>query len=97
MQVWVEAGTLGLLAFLAMWVAFIMIAIRTHRNLKQQMEAGETEASSYLIMLWGTLAGALALGIHAAMDFDLSLSAISLLLWTLFALLNQMGSWEGYR
>ncbi|HHW62089.1 MAG TPA: hypothetical protein GX404_09320 [Syntrophomonadaceae bacterium] len=95
MQVWVEAGTLGLLAFLAIWISFIMIAIRTHRRLIEQMEAGEAEASSHLIMLWGTFAGALALGIHAAMDFDLSLSAISMLLWTLFALVNQMGSWEG--
>lgn len=81
-QVWVEAGTIGLLAFLAIWILFFRAAYhtysraRTNRNTDQQ------------ILIGGTFTAAVALGIHAAIDFDLSLASIALVLWILFALVS---------
>lgn len=82
MQVWVEAGTLGLLAFLSIWGLMLYQLVMIYRQRK------EKDDSNNWILIWGTATAALALGAHAAIDFDLSLAAMSLLLWTLFALIN---------
>lgn len=79
MQVWVEAGTIGILAFVSMW---ILLLIASCRILKGRLEKRER------IVLWGILSTAAALGLHALIDFDLSLGALSIILWTLFALIS---------
>lgn len=81
-QVWVEAGTIGLLAFLAIWILFFRTAYQTYRRAKKD---GHTQQQ---ILIGGTVTAATALGIHAAIDFDLSLAAITLVLWILFALIS---------
>ena len=81
-QVWVEAGTIGLLAFLAIWFLLFRAAYQAYR---QAQNNGNTDQQ---IMIGGTFTAAVALGMHAAMDFDLSLSAIALVLWILWALIS---------
>jgi len=81
-QVWVEAGTIGLLAFLAIWILFFRAAYQTYRQARNN---GSTDQQ---ILIGGTFIAAVALGLHAAIDFDLSLSAIALVLWTLWALIS---------
>lgn len=81
-QVWVEAGTIGLIAFLAMWGLLILTTYRVYNQEKKQKNLNGQ------ILIWGTFTAAIALGFHAAMDFDLSLAAIALLLWILFALIS---------
>lgn len=84
MQVWVEAGTIGILAFLSMWVMLIAAVFRIYRAQKKDTP----EPRDNWILTWGTAAAALAFGLHAAIDFDLSLPAMAVLLWVLFALVN---------
>lgn len=88
-QVWVEAGTIGLLAFLAIWILFARAAYQTYRRVCNN---GNTDQQ---ILIGGTFTAAVALGIHAAIDFDLSLAAISLVLWILWALISAAESITG--
>lgn len=81
-QVWVEAGTIGLLAFLAIWILFFRAAYQTYRRARHDSD------SDHQILIGGTFTAAVALGLHAAIDFDLSLSAIALVLWILWALIS---------
>jgi len=81
-QVWVEAGTIGLLAFLAIWFLFFKAVYQTYRRARHDSD------SDHQILIGGTFTAAVALGLHAAIDFDLSLSAIALVLWILWALIS---------
>lgn len=83
LQVWVEAGTLGILAFLSMWLLALFTVGKLYM-LKYKQE----EFTSQWLLIWGTAAAALCLGMHAFIDFDLTYMAISIILWSLFALLN---------
>ena len=86
LQVWVEAGTLGLIAFLAVWILFLLAAYRLYRVYREK-ETDE-DIQDHQILIWGTVAAALACGGHAAFDFDLSIAAVFILLWALIALIN---------
>lgn len=85
LQVWVEAGTIGILAFISIWVFFLMALYRIYRARKQEDEDFTVEQQ---IMVLGSSISALALGLHAAIDFDLSMPCLAILLWILFALLR---------
>jgi tetratricopeptide (TPR) repeat protein len=76
-QVAVETGILGLLAVLGIWAAFLWAGYRAYRA---SLPDGDRRA-----LVWTMLAAAVAIGGHALIDFDLSLSALTLALWTLFA------------
>ncbi|NSW82988.1 MAG: O-antigen ligase family protein [Syntrophothermus sp.] len=77
LQVWVEAGTTGFIAFLVMWAFLAYNLWRLYRSRPPQGEWA---------MNWGVASAALAFGAHAAIDFDLSLAAMAMVLWTFFAL-----------
>ncbi|HHV76813.1 MAG TPA: hypothetical protein GXX39_05540 [Syntrophothermus lipocalidus] len=77
LQVWVEAGTVGFIAFLAMWAFLAYNLWRLFRSRPPQEEWA---------LNWGVASAALAFGAHAAIDFDLSLAAMAMVLWTFFAL-----------
>ncbi len=81
-QVWVEAGTLGFMAFISIWICIFLALFKSYRN------PPSWNLVDQWILNWGAATAALALGVHAAMDFDLSLGAMTILLWTLFALVN---------
>ncbi|HZK43155.1 MAG TPA: O-antigen ligase family protein [Syntrophomonadaceae bacterium] len=87
-QVWVEAGTIGLIAFISIWGLLIFSTYKTYRREK---EKGNLQGQ---VLIWGTFTAAIALGVHAAMDFDLSLAAIALLLWILFALISAVSYFD---
>lgn len=76
-QVAVETGVLGLLAVLGIWAAFFWTAHRAYRAAAAGVERKT--------LVWTLFAGALAVGGHALIDFDLSLSALTIALWTVFA------------
>jgi len=84
LQVWVETGTVGLLAFLAMWLILFFYVIRIYKAKRKE------EDKSHWILSWGIASGALALGAHAAIDFDLSIPAMCMVLWSLLALVNSL-------
>jgi len=89
LQVMVETGIIGLFAFLSMWVFLLLPIYRRWQSvyIEQQTEDLDDTVDKW-ILNWGITVAVLAGGAHAAIDFDLSLGAIAVLLWTLFALAN---------
>lgn len=71
MQLWVEVGIFGLLTYLGLW--FLILG----RSLKSFAFSRRNSLDISLFM------AVLALFIHSAMDFDLSLPAISIVFWVL--------------
>lgn len=91
MQVGVETGFPGLLTFLLIWIFFIAAAWRLYRQVRPdgKTDPGAGEPGAALpATAWVILSSAVALGIHSAMDFNLSLGAVALLLWALFGLIR---------
>lgn len=74
-QTLVETGILGFIPFVALWGASLYAFGRLMRRCKNPRT---------LLLAGVALVGALALGLHGAIDFDLSLSSVSLALWTLW-------------
>ncbi len=89
-QVGVEAGIIGFAAFMAMWVLLLLAIFRLYQNYRNNIRsAPDTQLiTENWVLNWGVTSAALAFGLHAAMDFDLSLMALALVLWVLFALVN---------
>jgi tetratricopeptide (TPR) repeat protein len=78
LQIWTEVGTLGFLIYLAIWVSFIVLAIK---NYKTSSIEGKT-------MNLALFVSAVGLGIHSFIDFDLALSAVALVLWVSFGIVR---------
>ncbi|MDI3317739.1 MAG: O-antigen ligase family protein [Bacillota bacterium] len=77
-QIWVEAGAVGVLAFLAVWAGLLralLRAVRATGRLQPERRALAAAVGS----------AALLLGLHSLIDFNLSLSAVSVALWALLA------------
>ncbi|WP_192902952.1 O-antigen ligase family protein [Pelotomaculum propionicicum] len=79
LQVWVEAGVFGLIAFLVPCLFLCRGLLRLYRIRTTHTAAAET---------WAIGTAAIALVLHAAIDFDLSFSSIALFLWALLALFS---------
>ncbi len=77
-QVGVETGLLGLLAVTGIWLSFIYVTYTIYRNNK------ENPVKRQLTLL--LVAAFLVIGGHALIDFDLSLSALTLVLWNMFGI-----------
>ncbi|OPX84848.1 MAG: O-Antigen ligase [Pelotomaculum sp. PtaB.Bin104] len=79
-QIMVETGLLGLLTILGIWFSFLAAAHRAYH---------ETKADPVRrLLVWVLTVAAILIGLHAVIDFDLSLSALALLLWTMFGLMR---------
>ncbi len=84
MQLWIEAGTLGLLIMLAFVGLFIIGLYRCSFRKNTDKDGDEEESrDSILAAMLGT--AVLSLLGHSIIDFDLSLSSISLMMWALIA------------
>ncbi|MBF8983781.1 O-antigen ligase family protein [Lutibacter sp. B2] len=80
-QLWIEIGTLGFLVYLSLIGNLLVDVCKTIKH-TDDMKTNMTQCT--ICIAWLTLI------IHSVMDFDLSLGAMSILLWTLFGLTNQM-------
>jgi tetratricopeptide (TPR) repeat protein len=83
-QVMVETGIIGILALLGVWASFLHLLHRLYH---------QDEAKKFLLCV--VTIPAVSLGLHAAIDFDLSLSAVALVLWTMFGLARGIGLYSG--
>jgi len=83
-QVAVEAGAVGFLAFLAIWVLLLREAVLLKDSPPSRRAWGR-----------GAAVAAAALGLHSLMDFNLSLGAVSLALWSLFGVVAAVRVWGG--
>lgn len=79
-QIMVETGLLGLLVILGIWFSFLAAAHRVYHKAKDDRVRCQ--------LSWVLTVVALSIGLHAAFDFDLSLSALALVLWTIFGLVR---------
>jgi len=81
-QVAVESGTLGLLAVAGMWLSFLYMVFRLYTGGEEKNHIAAITAAALMI------------GGHSLLDFDLSLSAIALVLWTMFGIISGMNRWQ---
>lgn len=80
-QVMVEAGAIGILVMLGIWASFLYACHRLYH--------GANNRTRFLVLTI-TIA-AVSIGLHAVIDFDLSLSALALILWAMFGLARGIG------
>jgi O-antigen ligase len=78
LQVWIEAGTIGFLT----WISIIGVLLWYLIRLKRRSERDEW------VLIWGLASAVLALLAHSVIDFDLSIPAITIVLWSLLAMIN---------
>jgi len=81
-QIMVETGIPGLLVILGIWASFLHLAHRLYHGAK--------ENTAVRFLVWTVTVAAVSIGLHAVIDFDLSLSALALVLWTMFGLARGM-------
>lgn len=81
-QLGVEAGLIGVLAFISMWVIFFFLLYKLYLFHRGRGEQGEW------VLIWGIASAAMGLGLHSSYDFDLSLPSMVILLWVLLALIS---------
>lgn len=86
LQLWVETGTVGMLALVALWLTSLITGYKVMRS--------DSDAI-IKVLTWGVLSGAIALGGHSAMDFNLSLGGIALYLWQLFGIAKSTNTVSG--
>ncbi len=77
MQVWVEIGTLGI-AVLAVTLGIYVFSIY-----KFYRKSNDVEVKNIVVGIFVTVAAILG---HSAIDFDLSLAAMAIILWTLIGM-----------
>lgn len=81
LQTWAEAGTVGLLALLSLWLLALRSGWQVYR-------VGRPEGlPEHQLLSWGLGVSALGLMTHSVVDFNLSLGAISIYLWALFGVI----------
>lgn len=80
-QIAIETGIIGLIVVAAVWIFFFLSCCRTYRR---------TSDSDSKALIAALAVGVFALGFHSSLDFDLSLSAISLVLFTFMAIARNM-------
>ncbi len=88
-QIMVETGVFGLLTILGIWVCFLYAAHKLYYETKKN--------KGNYFLVWIITVAALSMGIHAVIDFDLSLSALALVLWAMFGLLRGVGTFSPAR
>ncbi|MEW6447633.1 MAG: O-antigen ligase family protein [Bacillota bacterium] len=77
-QVGVETGLIGLALIVGIWLAFLHTSHRLYHG------AGRDDGRRLLV--WVMTVAALSIGIHSAIDFNLSLSALALVLFAIFGI-----------
>jgi len=85
-QIMVEAGLVGLIVILGIWFGFLLLAHRLYHRAKE--DAGKR------LLVWTITAASITVGLHAAIDFNLSLSALAIVLWTFFGLARSIGMYS---
>jgi len=76
-QMWTEVGTVGLLIFLALWFFYKLLVLKLWWRQKDR---------EIKLLVWSMYGTAAMLGLHAFLDFDLSLSSITIVLFAMLGL-----------
>ncbi len=78
LQTWIEAGTIGFLAWMVVIGVFVYYLIMLKRKSDHDQ----------WILLWGFATAVFALIAHSLIDFDFSIPAMLIVCWTIIAVLN---------
>ena len=81
-QIGVEAGLLGLLAVAGIWISFVFYMYKLYHKRKAGFSMFNTA--------WVLFVAFMVIGGHALIDFDLSLSALTIVLWSFFGIIASM-------
>lgn len=87
LQTWVETGTLGFIALIAVWGAFIFMLWTYLKKPKEE------KGVQNMTLFWGGAVAILLLGAHSSIDFNMSYPAVAILLFGLMGVLHGM-FWE---
>ncbi|MCR4441355.1 MAG: O-antigen ligase family protein [Peptococcaceae bacterium] len=87
-QTWVESGTVGLAAYLAVWLSLLWRIIRFLLRPKGDSRWPYT---------WAVLLAFLALLVHSGIDMELSMPAVALVFWSLAAVVKSEVNGHGRR
>ena len=80
LQVWIESGTIGFLAFIIILGMFCYFLYHIRKRIDKDN----------WILTWGVATAAISLLAHSVIDFDMSYGAIAIVLWSLIAVINAM-------
>ena len=75
LQVWIEAGIFGFLAFLGIWISFAVIFIRNCIKAKASPRVWQLWTASFMPVA--------ALGAHSVIDWNFSMAAVGIFLFAL--------------
>ena len=81
-QVLVETGVVGFCAYMLAWGSLIFAVVKFILRARSRDLMDDSES---VALTWGVFTACLAMGIHSAMDFELSLPGVSIQLWAAFA------------
>lgn len=84
LQVWVETGIIGFIAWIAILIIFVWMIVNYRKK---------SDHHNW-ILAWGLSSAALALLVHSLIDFDFSIPAVFIIYWALLALINRAVSFE---
>jgi tetratricopeptide (TPR) repeat protein len=84
-QVLVETGFLGFAAYVSVWAGMVTCAVR---SLVAARRRGPADDSRGVALTWGLATACVAVGIHSAMDFELSLPGIAVQLYAVFGVVH---------
>lgn len=84
LQVWVETGTIGFMAWMSIFMVLIWIIVKYRKK---------SDEDNW-ILVWGFSSAALALLVHSLIDFDFSIPAVFIIYWVLLALINRAVNYE---
>lgn len=87
LQILVEAGIFGFLVFAAIW-GFFLVTLYRHFPRPRDDPDDEEEDQKHWIHVWTAGVAVLGIGLHSAIDFDLSLPAMAIFLWSLLAVVR---------
>jgi O-antigen ligase len=90
-QIAVETGIPGLLIYCSIWVVSFYWAYRLFKHFRRHPKWP---------LVWGVTIALLAVALHSAIDFDLSLPTLSIITWVLFGLMRNgylLAHDEGFR
>jgi tetratricopeptide (TPR) repeat protein len=73
MQVWVETGTIGFMFYLLIWIGLIVSIFKIMRK---------AESPEYRCIAWTAAVNAVAISMHSAIDFSLSLGGVAILMYS---------------
>ncbi|MEW5921586.1 MAG: O-antigen ligase family protein [Bacillota bacterium] len=89
LQVLVEAGIIGFLAFASIWGLLLVTLYRLFPRPRDDPEEDEEgQGRMRWTLAWTAGVAALGMGLHSAIDFDLSLPAMAIFLWGLLAVVR---------